>query len=211
MLQSLSSQLIFLRTVSVSRWLRLICGLSLFGVGIALMKVAQLGLGPWDVMGDGLSRLTGLSLGTLTIIIGACVLFLWLFIDERPGIGTVANILLIGLAVNATLALLPEPELLPVRAIALIGGLLLIGLGSALYLGAKLGAGPRDGLMMGLHRKYGWSVRTARTLIEVTVLAIGALLGGSVGVGTLVFALGIGPVVQFMIKLVGRLSEPQIT
>ena len=189
--------------MSLSRWARLIAGLWLFGAGVALMKRAELGLGPWDVLGDGLSKLSGLQLGTVTIMIGACVLLLWLFIKERPGIGTVANILLIGLAVNATLAMVPESDNLVLRTIGLIGGVLLVGFGSAVYLSARLGAGPRDGLMMGLHRKYGLSIQATRTSIELVVLALGWLLGGTVGVGTLVVALGIGPVVQFMMKLLG--------
>ena len=189
--------------MSLTRWVRLIAGLWVFGTGVALMKRAQLGLGPWDVLGDGLSILSGLQLGTVTIMVGACVLLLWLFIKERPGIGTVANILLIGLAVNATLAMVPDSDNLVLRVIGLLGGVLLVGFGSAVYLSAKLGAGPRDGLMMGLHRKYGYSIQATRTSIELVVLAIGWLLGGTVGVGTLVFAFGIGPVVQFMMKLLG--------
>ena len=191
-----------LRSVSAVRWLRLVVGLYIFGAGIALMHGADLGLGPWDVLSDGISKISGLQLGTVTILVGAAVLSLWLIIRERPGIGTVANILLIGTAVNLTELFLPRFEAIPVRFIQLMLGVASIGLGSALYLGAKLGPGPRDGLMLGLHRRTGLSIRVARTGIELVVLVLGMLLGGTAGFGTLVFAFGIGPTVQFMMKWV---------
>lgn len=189
-----------LRAVSAERWLRLFVGLFIFGAGIALMHGADLGLGPWDVLSDGVSKLTGLQLGTVTILVGAGVLSLWLIIRERPGIGTVANILLIGTAVNVTELLLPRFDALPVRFVQLLLGVAAVGLGSALYLGAKLGPGPRDGLMLGLHRRTGLSIRVARTGIELAVLVVGILLGGAAGLGTVIFAFGIGPTVQFMMK-----------
>ncbi len=189
--------------VTALRWLRLFGGLWLFGTGIALMVNARLGLGPWDVLSQGIAMRTGLRIGTVTMLVGAVVLLLWVFIRERPGIGTIANILLIGQAINLTLPLLPEFELVPIRFLELLLGMLVLGLGSAFYLGARLGAGPRDGLMLGLHRRTGWSIRVTRTIIEVGALSVGWLLGGTVGAGTIVLALGIGPVVQFMIRLVG--------
>lgn len=192
-----------MRDVTALRWLRLFGGLWLFGTGIALMVNARLGLGPWDVLNQGIAMRTGLRIGTVTMLVGAVVLLLWVVIRERPGIGTIANILLIGQAINLTLPLLPEFESVPIRFLELLLGMLVLGLGSAFYLGARLGAGPRDGLMLGLHRRTGWSIRVTRTVIEVGALSVGWLLGGTVGAGTIVLALGIGPVVQFMIRLVG--------
>lgn len=192
-----------MRAVTLLRWARLFGGLWLFGTGIALMVNARLGLGPWDVLSQGVALRTGLRIGTVTMLVGAVVLLLWFFIRERPGIGTVANIVLIGQAINLTLPVLPEFESTPLRFLELLLGMLVLGLGSAFYLGARLGAGPRDGLMLGLHRRTGWSIRVTRTVIEVCALAVGWLLGGTVGVGTIVLALGIGPVVQLMIRLVG--------
>jgi len=193
-----------LRTISGERWLRLFVGLYIFGAGIALMHGADLGLGPWDVLSDGISKISGLQLGTVTILVGAAVLSLWLIIRERPGIGTVANILLIGTAVNLTELVLPRFEALPVRFVQLLLGVASVGLGRAIYLGAKLGPGPRDGLMLGLHRRTGLSIRVARTSIELVVLVFGILLGGTAGIGTFVFAFGIGPTVQFMMRMVDR-------
>ena len=192
-----------MRDVSLQRWARLFGGLWLFGTGIALMVNARLGLGPWDVLSQGVAMRTGLRIGTVTMLVGAAVLVLWFFIRERPGIGTIANIVLIGQAINLTLPILPEFESAPIRFLELLLGMLVLGLGSAFYLGARLGAGPRDGLMLGLHRRTGWSIRVTRTVIEICALAVGWLLGGTVGAGTIVLALGIGPVVQFMIRLVG--------
>ena len=192
-----------MRDVSLQRWARLFGGLWLFGTGIALMVNARLGLGPWDVLSQGVAMRTGLRIGTVTMLVGAAVLVLWFFIRERPGIGTIANIVLIGQAINLTLPILPEFESAPLRFLELLLGMLVLGLGSAFYLGARLGAGPRDGLMLGLHRRTGWSIRVTRTVIEICALAVGWLLGGTVGAGTIVLALGIGPVVQFMIRLVG--------
>ncbi|MBK8836324.1 MAG: hypothetical protein IPO29_16270 [Anaerolineae bacterium] len=199
------------------RWARLLAGLVAFGVGIALMKHSDLGLGPWEVLNDGLSRITGVSLGTVGIVVGVPILLLWLPLRERPGIGTILNIIVIGVVINEMLRLLPPlavfqaltpgAPFLP-QGLEMALGIGVIGFATALYLGANLGAGPRDGLMMGLTRRTGWSLRLTRTLIEVVVLAIGWLLGGSVGVGTLAFALCIGPVVQAMFALT-RTPDPR--
>jgi uncharacterized membrane protein YczE len=197
-----------LLTITPQRWLRLLSGLACFGLGIAFMKQADLGLGPWDVLADGLSFLSGMKMGTIQIWIGVVVLLLWVPIREKPGIGTILNILLIGNFTNLGLAHIPMLHNLPLQAAWLAAGLLLIGLGSALYLGSRLGAGPRDGLMVGLCRRMGWSVRLTRTLLEVSVLALGWLLGGTVGLGTLVFAFGIGPIIQWMFRLVGTGEKP---
>jgi uncharacterized membrane protein YczE len=198
----------------------LVLGLVLFGSGIALMVTSGLGLSPWEVLHQGVAARTGIAIGTVSIIIGWIVLLAWIPIGERPGIGTIANILLIGSTTNVALDLLPDlgpfaldatsPGDLGARAALLAGGILLIGLGSGLYLGADLGPGPRDGLMTGLHRRYGWSIRRVRTALEIAVLVVGFTLGGTVGIGTVVFALTIGPLVQGALGLVdreGRLSR----
>lgn len=200
-----------IRSISAARWLRLVVGLYIFGAGIALMHGADLGLGPWDVLSDGISRISGLQLGTVTILVGAAVLSLWLIIRQRPGIGTVANILLIGTAVNLTELFLPRFDVLPVRFVQLLLGVAAVGFGSALYLSAKLGPGPRDGLMLGLHKRTGLSIRVARTSIELVVLVVGILLGGTAGLGTVIFAFGIGPTVQFMMKWTTGDGQPALS
>lgn len=198
----------------------LLFGLVLFGIGVALMVASGLGLSPWEVLHQGISVRTGIPIGTVSILLGVVVLLLWIPIGERPGIGTVANIALIGSTTNVTLGVLPDlgpfalattdaTDLL-VRAALLLGGILVIGIGSGFYLGADLGPGPRDGLMTGLHARYGWSIRRVRTALEVTVLVVGFLLGGTVGIGTILFAVLIGPLVQLLLDLLdreGRLSR----
>ena len=181
---------------------RLLTGLVAMGGGIGLMAEAGLGLGPWDVLHQGLALRTGLSLGSLNIAVGVGVLLLWLPLRQRPGIGTVLNVLVIGLVVDLTLALLPEPEHLAVRVPAMLAGVVLMGVGSGLYIGAGLGPGPRDGLMTGVAAR-GHSVRSVRTALEVTVLVLGWALGGTVGVGTVVLALAIGPLVQASLEWLG--------
>jgi uncharacterized membrane protein YczE len=181
---------------------RLLTGLVAMGGGIGLMAEAGLGLGPWDVLHQGLALHTGLSLGSLNIAVGVGVLLLWLPLRQRPGIGTVLNVLVIGLVVDLTLALLPEPEHLAVRVPAMLAGVVLMGVGSGLYIGAGLGPGPRDGLMTGVAAR-GHSVRSVRTALEVTVLVLGWALGGTVGVGTVVLALAIGPLVQASLEWLG--------
>ena len=181
---------------------QLLAGLVLYGVSMGLQIRSVLGLDPWDVFHDALSKRTGLSFGTITAITGAAVLLCWLPLRQRPGVGTVCNILLIAVAVDATLALLPIPRLLVVRIVLLVAGVVLNGLATALYIGARLGPGPRDGLMTGLHARTGWSIRLIRTVIELTVLVTGFLLGGTVGVGTVIYALAIGPLAQAFLPLV---------
>ena len=171
------------------------------------MKHANLGLGPWDVLNDGLAGLTGIQLGTISIIVGAIVLLLWIPIREKPGVALIPNILLIGLFTNMGLAMVPSASGPFLRIVWLITGLLLGGFGSALYLGSQLGAGPRDGLMLGLSRKTGWSVRFTRTALEVAVLIAGWILGGTVGIGTVIAALAIGPTIQFMADKSGQQLE----
>jgi len=190
----------FGRTV-VRRLPGLLTGLVLFGAGIATMAASGLGLGPWEVFHQGIANRTGLALGTVSILVGIPVLALWWPLGERPGIGTILNIALIGIATNITLPLLPRPDVPAAQLAMSVGGVLIIGLGSGLYLSADLGAGPRDGLMTGLHHRFGWSIRRARTSLELFVLVVGFLLGGTVGLGTILFAFGIGPVVQALLRI----------
>jgi uncharacterized membrane protein YczE len=182
----------------------LILGVILFGLGIALMAEAGLGLGPWEAFHQGLGRLTGQEIGTISVLLGIPILLLWWPLGERPGIGTLLNVVLIGTATNVGIAVLPSAVGLGAQLAMMLAGLLIIGLGSGLYLAADLGPGPRDGLMTGLHHRFGWSIRRARTLVEVTVLALGWLLGGSIGIGTVAFAFGIGPLVQFFLGVFDR-------
>jgi uncharacterized membrane protein YczE len=182
----------------VERIVRCVAGLALFGVGIAMIIDADLGAAPWDVFHTGVSDLTGLGVGTVIILTGAALLVLWIPLRETPGLGTVLNAIEIGLVVDLVLPLLPEPDELAARLVMMFTGVVVIGIGSAAYIGAGLGPGPRDGLMTGI-AKRGISIRAARTGIEVTVLVIGVALGGAIGLGTAVFALGIGPLVQLFL------------
>ncbi|AVT32687.1 hypothetical protein C6361_28100 [Plantactinospora sp. BC1] len=186
----------------VRRLGQLYVGLTLYGVSMALMVEASLGLDPWDVFHQGLSRLTGASIGTVTIAVGALVLLLWIPLRQRPGLGTVSNVVVIGLAVDLALALLPTVEALPTRIGFLVAGILLNGMATGLYIGARLGPGPRDGLMTGyVARRPHRSLRLVRTVIELAVLAIGFVLGGQVGIGTVAYALAIGPLVHAFIPM----------
>lgn len=183
------------------RLVQLYIGLLLYGLSAALMVRAGLGLDPWDVFHQGLAEHLGLAIGTVAIIVGGAVLLLWMPLRQRPGVGTVSNAVLIGLAMNWSLALLPHPGALSWRIAEMVGGIVLCGIATGMYIGASLGPGPRDGLMTGLVRRTGRSVRLVRTGIEVTVLATGWLLGGTVGVGTVLYALAIGPLAQVFIPL----------
>jgi len=191
---------------SIRNWICLFAGFGFWGLGIALMVRSGLGLGPWDVFHQGLGLKAGVTIGTAAIVAGAAILLLWIPLRERPGLGTVANVLSIGPLADFSLLYVPVGHDLAVRWAMLLGGVLCTGIGSALYLPAKLGAGPRDGLMMALHRRFGLSIRLARTLIEIVALGVGWLLGGTAGLGTVVFALGIGPIVQFMLAAVKRVG-----
>ena len=191
------------------RFALLFSGLFLFGVGIAVMAQSRMGLGPWEAFHQGISRQTGLEIGTVSILVGIPVLLAWIPLGQKPGIGTVLNILCIGVVTNAALRVLPMPEGLPVRLLWMVAGILIIGVGSGMYLSAELGAGPRDGLMMGIYRRTGLNVGMIRTLLEVAVLVLGGLLGGTVGLGTVGFALGIGPVVQLVFRILGTAPRQQ--
>ena len=185
---------------------RLLFGLVLFGLGLAFMVVADLGLAPWEVLHQGISRRTGIPIGTVGIITGLLVLVAWIPLGERIGVGTIANVILIGVVIDLTLLVLPEQlDQLIMRWAALMGGLLLVAIGSGYYIGAGLGPGPRDGLMTGLNRRTGYPIGAVRAVLEVAVLIAGWLLGGTVGIGTVLFAFGIGPMVQFFLN---RLSLP---
>jgi uncharacterized membrane protein YczE len=178
---------------------RLVFGLVLFGFGEAMMVLAGLGLSPWDVMSQGISFNTGIPIGTVGILIGIVVLVLWIPLKEKLGVGTILNVFIIGIVLDLTLWFAPESiEYLPVRWLLLIGGILLVALGSGFYIGAGLGPGPRDGLMTGIARR-GINIGLARFGIEITVLAIGWMLGGTVGFGTVLFALGMGPLIAMLL------------
>ncbi|WP_406272404.1 hypothetical protein OH779_34930 [Actinacidiphila glaucinigra] len=183
------------------RLLHLYAGLALYGASAALQVRAALGLDPWDVLHQGISRHTGVSIGLVSVGVGALVLLLWWPLRQRPGLGTVSNVFVVGLSMDATLALLPQPDGLGVRIPLLVAGVLLNAVATGLYITARYGPGPRDGLMTGLHRRTGRSIRLVRTAIEVTVLAVGFALGGGVGVGTVVYAVSIGPLAQFFLRL----------
>ena len=187
--------------VFVTRLLRLLVGLLGFGLGIALMVHADLGLGPWDVLHQGLSRLTGVPIGTVGIGVGALLLVTWIWLPVRIGLGTVLNTLLIGVVIDVTLWLLPSTAStsLWVRVGEVPTGIVLVAIGSGFYIGAGLGPGPRDGLMTGLAARGVGSVRAVRTGIEVTVLVLGWLLGGTVGWATALQAVTIGPLVQLFL------------
>jgi uncharacterized membrane protein YczE len=189
---------------STSLWPRrlgqLYLGLVVYGLSMALQVNARLGLDPWDVFHQGLSVRSGIRLGFMVNLVGALVLLLWIPLRQRPGIGTLSNILVIGLVCEGCMYVLPTPEHWAVRAAFLGAGILLAGVATGLYIGAGLGPGPRDGLMTGL-AKRGHSLRVVRTAIELAVLLIGFLLGGTVGIGTLVYAVTIGPLAHAFIPL----------
>lgn len=183
------------------RLLRLIPGLLLYGVADAFMIEAAIGVDSWTVFAQGISIHTGLSIGLLTNIIGLLVLLLWIPLRQKPGIGTVLNILLVGPGIELGLWLLPTPDALWLRVVFFVIGLLLLAVASGIYIGATLGPGPRDGLMTGIHARFGTPLWIGRTAVEVTVLVIGWILGGNVGVGTVAFALLIGPLCNITLPL----------
>ncbi|WP_308307556.1 hypothetical protein [Streptomyces sp. ISL-10] len=183
------------------RLLQLYVGLALYGVSSALLVRAGLGLEPWGVLHQGLSELTGISIGVVSIIVGAVVLLLWIPIRQRPGLGTVSNVFVVGIAMDATLAVVPGAHGLASQVPLLAAGVVLNGAATGLYISARFGPGPRDGLMTGLHRRTGRSIRLVRTALEVVVVATGFVLGGSVGAGTVVYALAIGPLAQLFLRV----------
>lgn len=214
------------RTVPVTRWRSernwtarpstiaiLIFGLAIFGAGDAFLVSAHLGNSPWTVFAQGFSERVGISIGWATFLVSVMVLLLWIPLRQRPGMGTIANIIVIAASLQLVVTLVPEPELLALRIAYVILGIALVGLGSGLYLTCNLGPGPRDGWMTGMHRRTGWPVARIRLAIEVTVLIAGLLLGGTAGVGTVAFALLIGPAVAYGLKLagfIGGTSAPDV-
>lgn len=183
------------------RVLQLLVGLVLYGVGCALTVEAGLGVDPWTVFAQGLSIHTGIGIGWITNIVGFLVLLLWIPLRQKPGVGTIANILLVGTSMQIALWVVPPITGLAAQIGVLLGGILLVALASGLYIGARFGPGPRDGLMTGLNARLGWPIWACRALVEVSVLAIGWLLGGTVGIGTVLFAALIGPLVHVALPL----------
>lgn len=181
------------------RLVQLYVGLWLYGLACALQVRSQLGLDPWDVLHQGVSERIGLAIGTVVIVVGAAVLLFWIPLRQLPGLGTISNAVLVGVSMNVSLDMLPEHAPLWVRAIELVGAILLLGMATGMYIGANFGPGPRDGLMTGLARTTGASIRLVRTGIELTVLVVGFVLGGTVGIGTVLFAVAIGPLSQFFL------------
>ena len=182
------------------RLVQLLVGLFLYGWSMAMMVRSGLGLDPWDVFHYGLAKHVPLTFGQVTIVVGALVLLAWIPLRQRPGIGTVLNIFVIGLSADFGLGIMSQTHNIVARIALLLGGIVLNGLAGALYVGAHLGPGPRDGLWVAITRRYGWSIRLVRTVIELSVLVIGWLMGGTVGVGTVLYALSIGHLNQFFLK-----------
>jgi uncharacterized membrane protein YczE len=188
------------------RLVQLYVGLVGYAVSMALVINSDLGNMPWDVLNQGLARTIGLSIGFWVIAFGLVILLAWIPLRERPGLGTLSNIVVIGFLIDLALAVLPEPDLMVERVGFLVAGILLNGIATALYVGARMGPGPRDGLMTGLVRRTGKSVRLVRTSIEIVVVVAGIALGGTFGVGTILYAVTIGPLVQVFLP---RLTVPQ--
>jgi len=187
---------------------QLLVGLFLYGIAIAMMVRAGIGVGPWDVLSQGISLRTGLAFGVVTNLVGLLVLLLWIPIRQRPGAGTVLNVLLVGTSAQVGLSVIPAMTELWAQALLFAGGLALLAVATGLYIGAGYGPGPRDGLMTGIHKRWGTPIWLVRTVIELTVLAIGWMLGGSVGIGTIAFALLIGPMCNVTIPLL-RVPVPE--
>ncbi|WP_411148942.1 YczE/YyaS/YitT family protein [Streptomyces sp. A30] len=183
------------------RLIQLYVGLALYGASSALLVEAGLGIEPWNVLHQGLAELTGLTIGVVSIVIGAAVLLLWIPLRQRPGLGTVSNVFVVGLALDGTLALIPEAHGLAARIPLMLTGIVLNGAATGLYIAANFGPGPRDGLMTGLHRRTGRSIRLMRTAVEVAVVTTGFALGGTIGIGTLLYAVSIGPLAQLFLRV----------
>ncbi|MET0931896.1 MAG: hypothetical protein ABWX74_20445 [Aeromicrobium sp.] len=184
----------------MARLVRLTVGLFLYGFTMAMMVESTLGLDPWDVFHEGITKQVGLSFGQVVIVVGAVVLLLWIPLRQKPGVGTVLNVFVVGIAADVGIAVIAQPDAMWLRILLLLGGIVGNGFAGALYIGAALGSGPRDGLWLGLVRRTGRSVRLWRTVIELTVLVVGFALGGTVGVGTVLYAVTIGPIVQLFLR-----------
>jgi uncharacterized membrane protein YczE len=185
----------------VRRLTQLYAGLALYGASSALLVRSGLGLEPWNVLHQGLAERTGLSIGVVLTIVGAAVLLVWIPLRQRPGLGTISNVLVIGMAMDATLALVPDAHGWTLRVGLMVAGVVLNGAATGLYIAARFGPGPRDGLMTGLHQRTGVSIRLVRTVIEFAVVATGFALGGTVGIGTLLYAVAIGPLAQLFLRV----------
>ena len=183
------------------RIVHLLVGLALYGAGCAMMVRAGIGLDPWTVFAQGVSLQTGIGIGWVTNIVGFLVLLLWIPLRQKPGVGTLANILLVGTSMQATLAVFPAIDGFALQVLVFLLGMMLVAVASGLYIGADFGPGPRDGLMTGLRARFGWPIWAARLVVEASVLLAGWLLGGTVGLGTIIFALGIGPLVHRTLPL----------
>jgi uncharacterized membrane protein YczE len=200
-----------LNNIRYARWFlwgQLLVGLVCYGVAIAFMLDSHLGLGPWDMFHQGLSYQTGWSVGRISQVVGFVILALLLFVKIRPGWGTVFNIVLIGQVTDWVMPLLPDPTGVPLRFAMFVAGVFICGMGTGLYIGARLGAGPRDSLMLWLNQRTGWPVRRVRTLMEIVVLLCGWALGGTIGLGTLLFAFGIGPAAQLGLHWFDTANRP---
>ena len=189
----------------ISTFFYLCFGLILFGLGEGLLIVSFTGASPWSVLAQGISLNVDLSIGTITFLISICVLFLWIFLDQKPGIGTVLNALIISVMIDLCIKFVPTPSDFIYQLILAICSVVLVGIGGGIYLVANLGPGPRDGLMIGLQKKTNLPIALVRALLEITVVTIGWYLGGVVGIGTLLFAFGIGPCVALGLYLVDKL------
>ena len=189
----------------ISTFLFLCFGLTLFGLGEGLLIVSFIGASPWTVLAEGISLNVDFSIGTITFFISLGVLFLWLFLNQKPGIGTLLNALIVAIMIDISIALIPTPENYISQLFLAIFAVLIVGLGSGFYLVANLGPGPRDGLMTGIQRKTNLPIAAVRAFLEITVVSIGWYLGGTVGIGTLLFAFGIGPAVALGLFLVGKI------
>lgn len=195
------------------RFVTLLIGLLGYGLGMALMVRAHLGVAPWDVLSLGIEHQTGWNFGLITVGLSGVVLLLWIPLRQWPGVGTVLNALLVGPAANLGFLIFPTPNVLWLQIIYLVAGILVIGFSTGLYIGSHFGPGPRDGLMTGLVRRTGWRIWIVRSSIEIIVLAIGWALGGDVGIGTVLFALGIGPICNYTIPLLAlplKLNDSQL-
>jgi uncharacterized membrane protein YczE len=191
------------------RVLQLVVGLAIYGASMAMVIRGALGAIPWDVLHTGLIEHIPITFGQMSILLALVVLLMWIPLRQMPGLGTIANVFLVGLAADIALAIVPETDGIDARLALLLAGIVLNAVATAMYIGSQLGPGPRDGLMTGLARISGHSIRLVRTSIEVFVVAVGALLGGSVGVGTVLYALAIGPLVHWMLPwFVVELQEP---
>lgn len=201
----------FTREHLARRLVQLYGGLALYGASSALLVRSGLGLEPWNVLHQGLAEKTGLSIGVVLTLLGAAVLLLWIPLRQRPGLGTISNVLVIGMAMDATLALVPDAHGPAARVTLMGAGIVLNGAATGLYIAARFGPGPRDGLMTGLHQLTGVSIRLVRTGIELTVVATGFALGGTVGIGTLLYALAIGPLAQAFLRVFAVPPAPGVS